>query len=357
MILLINRETDVVRLLSIFLLISFIIAAFPHAVLAEVKLDGYFIANAQSCPAYQSKNKKTNPGNIHLLEDMAYKVIAKNKFDATHYRILIDYASPQERWVAVDCGLLLTDCRHSGALSGSDIGGTPVNPAPGDSPGGPDSGETDSGDLEYLLALSWQPAFCQTHQQKNECQTQTGTRYDASNLALHGLWPQPRGNEYCGVSNADKKLDQRSSWDQLPALGLPDDLMSELIEIMPGVASFLQRHEWTKHGTCYSDTPEEYFEESMQLTLQVNNSTVRNLLSDRIGEYVSSEEIKDRFNDAFGEGAGDKVRVKCSGTMISELWINLRGTIEENTLISSLLATASPAQGSCQGGIVDAAGF
>src|SRR3546814_10932851 len=51
----------------------------------------------------------------------------------------------------------------------------------------------------FVLAVSWQPAFCETRPAKPECVTQDEDRFDASHFALHGLWPQPRGNVYCGV--------------------------------------------------------------------------------------------------------------------------------------------------------------
>src|SRR3546814_5265076 len=51
----------------------------------------------------------------------------------------------------------------------------------------------------FVLAVSWQPAFCETRPAKPECVTQDEDRFDASHFALHGLWPQPRGNVSCGV--------------------------------------------------------------------------------------------------------------------------------------------------------------
>jgi ribonuclease T2 len=304
---------------------------------AEVKFDGYFIANNNNCPAYQSFRKKTNPGDIHLTEDMAYEVLSKNKFEATHYRLRIKDASPKERWVAKECGTLLTDCNQSKSEGNGED-------------------QTSSAD-EYLLALSWQPAFCQTHQSKVECQTQVDGRYDATHLTLHGLWPQPKSNIYCNVPAAYKKLDQHGAWSQLPSLELSEDLFSELIEIMPGVSSHLQRHEWTKHGTCYSETATEYFSESLQLALEINNSSVRELFADHIGETLSADQIKNQFDIAFGEGAGDKLKIRCDRGMISELWINLKGNIDESTPINTLMDKAPNAGSSCQSGLVDRVGY
>ncbi len=336
-----------------FILLSFFVTAFCQA---EIQIDGYFIAQDE-CPAYHSKNKKTNPGNIHLTTNMAYEVLSKNKVNATHYRIMIDEVSPQERWVSINCGKLLVDCREHPA-GDSRPTPTPVpvpTPQPDPDPVPPPPPVTRGQD--YLLALSWQPAFCQTHQQKTECETQTTDRYDASHMALHGLWPQPKSNIYCNVSSNAKRLDKRKMWNELPVLGLTEETFGDLIETMPGVASYLHRHEWIKHGSCYSTTPEEYYRESIILTEQINASAVRNLFADNIGQTVSSSEIKASFDDAFGAGAGDKVQVKCDEEMIVELWINLNGSIDDGSRISDLLINADPAASSCASGVIDPVGF
>jgi ribonuclease T2 len=322
---------------------------------AEVKLDGYFIAQ-EECAAYQSFRKQTNPGDIHLTVDMAYQVLSKNKAAASHYRLRIPQASPQERWVSKSCGKLLLDCREQTAPEPApDPTPTPDPITPPDEE--PVAPPPQAVGKDYLLALSWQPAFCQTHQKKTECETQSEDRYDARNLSLHGLWPQPKSAIYCNVSNNQKKLDKRKMWNQLPALGLTEATYGDLIETMPGVASYLHRHEWIKHGSCYSTTPEEYYRESIDLTEQINASSVRDLFADNIGRSVTSSEIKARFNESFGSGAGDRVQVKCSGGMIAELWINLKGSIDENTDISDLFPHAKPASSSCSSGVIDPVGF
>jgi ribonuclease T2 len=341
------------RTIRLSLALFSIVLLLPFAIQADIRLDGYFIAQ-ESCAALQSIRKNTNPGDVHLTEDMAYEVISKNKAEATHYRIRVKQANPKERWVMVSCGKLLTNC-HEQTVG---IASPPAIEPPCE-PCEPTTTTTPpavSG-KDYLLALTWQPAFCQTHQQKTECQTQTPDRYDASNFALHGLWPQPRNNVYCNVSNSVKKLDERRLWEQLPALGLTEATYSDLIETMPGVASYLHRHEWIKHGSCYSTTPEEYYRESIMLTDQINNSAVRDFFAENIGERVTASDIKAKYDAAFGDGAGDKVRIRCNDGMITETWINLRGEIDDNSQIRALLQQAEPADSSCQSGVIDPVGF
>lgn len=317
---------------------------FPGMGMAEIRLDGYFIAR-DTCEAMHSFRHYSNPGDIRLTPDTAYELLAKNKAEASHYRIRVKNATPSERWVEVDCGIVLTDCREQGVVV------TPLPPDDSDDQPVPVEGPA------YLLALSWQPAFCQTHQQKIECQTQTVDRYDASHFTLHGLWPQPRNNIYCSVSNNDKRLDGRKMWDQLPALAITEETFGDLIETMPGVASYLHRHEWIKHGTCYSSTPEEYFLESIKLTDQVNSSVLRDFFVDNIGKRVEVSEINAKFDEAFGDGASNKLKVHCTNGMISEMWINLKGEVESDTPLSSLLQSAEQADAGCRNGIIDPVGF
>ena len=313
--------------------------ALPGQGKAEIPLAGYFIAE-QSCPAYRSFKKGTNPGNVNLTLGVAYEVMAKNRPGATHYRVRVRGAAPEERWVSSGCGKLLVDCRET------------RRPAA--------SGGSASEGRDYLLALSWQPAFCQNHRGKRECKNQERGRYDASNLSLHGLWPQPREAIYCDVPERVRELDERREWKRLDEPGLSDEAFDALVVIMPGVASYLHRHEWIKHGVCYGGDPEEYFGESIMLTRQVNASPVRALLAANIGGWVTVGDIKAQFDAAFGDGAGDRVEVRCDGEMVSEIWINLKGEIDDGATISGLMRNAPPAREpdpDWQNVLVDAVGY
>jgi len=298
---------------------------------ASVKIDGYFIAQ-KSCEAVHSIKKGTHP--FTLTKGMAYKVVEKNKPAQTHYRIIIEGLEKNpNKWVSTDCGMLLTNCTVNL--------GTPSS----------------SKKKDYLLAISWQPAFCQTHQSKVECATQTEDRYDATHLALHGLWPQPRNNAYCNVSAKDKSLDRRKYWNQLESLHLPSNLFADLVVVMPGVGSYLQRHEWIKHGTCYSDSPVTYYKDSIMLVNQLNDTNLSSLFANNIDKTISTKQIRDTFDNAFGQGSGNKVNVKCNNGLITELWINLKGNISNDGNFSKLLKDAPNASTACDGGMVDAVGF
>lgn len=317
-----------------FAVLGFAFLSWPDRGRAEIRIDGYFIAGDR-CAAVSSIRSGANPGNVRLYVDMAYEVIAKNRADATHYRIRVKNASPPERWVPLACGRLLTGCPESTTGASGSAAAPP----------------------EYVLALSWQAAFCESHQETAECRSQTPERPDADRFSLHGLWPEPESNIYCGVPGTVREEDDEHRWERLPDVELSPETSTRLMEVMPGFASFLHRHEWTKHGTCYNASPEEYFRESILLTGQVNASVVREFFAANIGRQVTARDIQARFDRAFGTGAGGKVRVACDGGSISELQINLRGNIDDGSRLAELLKDADPAPSSCRSGRIDPVGF
>ena len=310
--------------------------AVPFAV-ADVPLDGAFVAG-QNCSAFQSIKKQSNP--VPLNAGTSYQIVAGNKEPASHYLILVPGASPERRWAPVDCGT-----RSGGNASLQQPGKqAPAGKQP----------------TQNVLTVSWQPAFCETKPDKVECRTQTVDRFDASNFTLHGLWPQPRRMAYCNVGKTDIANDKDGRWDQLPEVSLEPPTRAELDKVMPGTQSKLDRHEWTKHGTCYSQTPEEYFSESLALMRALNGSAVRELFASRVGQQLTFDEIRKAFDQSFGEGAGLRVRMQCARNngklIISELTIGLSGDITPETSLANLMAAATPTKTECPGGLVDAVG-
>jgi ribonuclease T2 len=299
-------------------------------------MDGCFVATAV-CPAVRSISSASNPGGIVTEVDRAYELLGANRAnEPSHLQIRITAADPRDRWVEIGCGDVVAACDLS------------------DSPSRPPEESTSAG---YVLAASWQPAFCQTHRTKTECQAQTQERFDSAHFALHGLWPQPRDNVYCGVDRVQRAASEAGRWSDLPPLELTDATRADLDLVMPGTQSQLERHEWTKHGTCYGDTAEEYFVESLQLMNQLNASPVRVLFADRIGEIVTAAELRAAFDQAFGAGAGERVEMACSGGLITELHIHVDGAITETTRFAELIAAADPVGRGCTRGRIDSAGF
>jgi ribonuclease T2 len=303
------------------------------SVQATEKLSGCFEATS-SCEALRSIRKKTNPNNISLSVGKEYPLTAQNKPNAaTHYQLIIKGAKPEQRWVSVSCGRVIRKCSNYTATSAT----------------------TRTAGKAYLLALSWQPSFCETHRKKTECKTLTSTHFAARHWVLHGLWPQPRHNAYCGVSTKDKSIDRKKRWDLLKPLTLKASVSTELTKVMPGFASHLQRHEWIKHGTCYGKNANDYYTDALALTHEVNTSSITTFFQDNIGKKVTSQQIRQRFDQAFGTGSGNKVNLRCDRKgNIAELWINLKGDIKKDFSLKGLLLNAKNAKSSCQSGKVDA---
>jgi ribonuclease T2 len=326
-----------------FLLASLLLAATAAPVLADEPMEGQFTATS-ACPALVSIRKDTNPGAVETEPGTGYKLLARNRKKATHFRIEIPGATPPERWVEARCGK---------AAAAAPKATAPTSGA---------SQASAKGKPEYVLAISWQPAFCEGSPRKPECRAQTNARFDASNFTLHGLWPQPGTNAYCGVAPRERLASSDSNWEDLPPLRLSLATQKALETAMPGSRSFLDRHEWTKHGSCYPDRePETYYRDSLRLLAAINASAVRELISSRVGRQVSAEDIRASFDEAFGAGAGERVRVACRDDgdrrLILELTIGLKGDIPGGASLPDLMLAAPRTEPGCPQGVVDPVGL
>jgi len=314
---------------------------------ADVKMSGTFVADS-ACPATQAIKSGKNPGDVSTQTGQSYQLLAGNKDEPTHYLIQVPGADPERRWVKISCG-------H---VTGGSAAAVPA-PAGQTKPSQPASGKP-----EYVFALSWQPTFCETKASKPECKAQNPSEFDASHFTLHGLWPQPNGNFYCQVAAGDKANDSPAHWGDLPPVNLDANTRAELDQVMPGTASKLERHEWIKHGTCYGKSQQEYFSDALSLMRAVNASPVRDLFNKNIGKQLTSDQIRDAFDQAFGAGAGDRVRVSClvdpsSGRrLIGELTLGLSGPIGAHSKLADLLMASAPTgKAGCPKGTVDPIGF
>ncbi|MEO8756744.1 MAG: ribonuclease [Devosia sp.] len=332
-------------------LLAFVVLAFLALVgpaLAETKLSGSFVAK-QACPALQSIKKQTNPGNVTLEVGKAYKLVGGNKVEPTYYWVVVPTAQPDFRWVPVSCG--------TPALDQADAAPTPASPiSPAPSPSPPPAGKA-----EYILAISWEPAFCEGLPNKTECKRQTAGSYEATHLSLHGLWPQPRSKAYCKVSAADQASDKAHDWDALPAVNLSTTTRPALDRAMPGTQSALERHEWIVHGTCSGASQDVYFSRAVFFLDTINNSAVGTLLAKNVGKQLDNADIRAAFDTAFGSGAGDRIRLACDQDggrrIVSEITIGLRGDVMGNGSLGELIAASGKTDPGCTGGIVDPAGL
>lgn len=215
-----------------------------------------------------------------------------------------------------------------------------------------------AGRTEYVLAVSWQPGFCETRPQRKECESQTAERFDATNLSLHGLWPLRKS--YCGVKADVRAKDRKGNWLELPKLAMADDTAARLLVAMPGVQSGLDRRQWLRSGTCQDGSVDDYFAVQLRMLEELNRSAVGALFRQRIGSELDEATIKQAFDQSFGAGAGDRVRMRCQTvqgrSVITGLTIGLTGDVMKAASLAPLIQAAGPTEFKCAKGIADTAG-
>jgi len=184
---------------------------------------------------------------------------------------------------------------------------------------------------DYVLALSWEPAFCAIKasdghvDDRPECSQINGT-YSTANLILHGLWPQPESNSYCDVPASVSQFDKPGLWDKLPPVPYTDpSTPKQLLAYMPGIQSYLDRHEWTKHGTCSKQTPDAYFTKATDLLKQMNGSRTGTLISANAGGAITSSQLCSALVADFGGKVLNSATLKVTKvgreSVLSELWL------------------------------------
>jgi len=313
-----------------------LLASQPLAAFEPVQ--GSFVAR-RDCPA--TRGIKASPDGVSVQSGERYVALGLNKREGDYLQIRVPGARPEPRWVARDCGDWPGGNPPDAAMS-AQAPNTPSRPR------------------RLLLALSWQPAFCERQPRKRECQTQTPDRFDAEHLSLHGLWPQPQGLEYCGVDARTRGIDRSGTWTALPAPKLEEDTRQRLRQAMPGTDSGLERHEWLRHGSCFGTDADSYFRTALVLLDQINRSKLRDLLVRREGSQIALSELKAAFEESFGPGAGGAMSVRCQldgqRTLIGEIRLSLRQPLSPATSLSEALDRVSGERDTCQAGMVDTVG-
>ena len=89
-------------------------------------------------------------------------------------------------------------------------------------------------------------------------------------------------------------------------------------------------------------------------------SPVQELFASSIGWEVTARDIRARFDQALGSGAGEREREACrddcSRCLISEITIGLRGDVTGGMLVPGLILASSPTDVGCPAGILDPVG-
>ncbi len=308
------------------------------------------------CPAYNNMKQTQNSNDIQLKVGEKYRVLQKNKGLVL---TLIEGQRIAQRWVKEVC---LSDGKSKLTPSKEEIKEPKKsttfasrlasnNKPPKETSSTMTSKSTSK---QNLLALSWQNAFCQTHQYKKECKHMSAKDFGAFEFVLHGLWPQPRNNAYCNVSKKQVGMDKNKQWNRLDKLDLTDDTRTKLSKLMPGYGSNLHKHEWVKHGSCYGTSADAYYNDAMNLLTQVNDSKVQQYFKQNIGRQVKLDDIRKVFDKAFGAGAGKHVTMNCQKGLVTELWLHLGNGSSE---LKELFKSGERPRSRCHKGRIDAVGF
>lgn len=193
----------------------------------------------------------------------------------------------------------------------------------------------------YVLALSWQPAFCEFHSTTPECRSQNDSRYDATHLVLHGLWPNVRGDsrhdyEYCGVARELREKDRSRNWCAMPTPGLSEESQKRLNPLMPGLQSCLERHEWFRHGVCSGLTANQYFEKAASLVEKMAKTKFSTYIANNIGKRVSLGSLLSEFDKDFGKGSSRGLALLCDSKHGTSMLTEVRLYLKKQSLTASL---------------------
>jgi hypothetical protein len=152
-------------------------------------------------------------------------------------------------------------------------------------------------------------------------------------MVLHGLWPQPSTNQYCGVPKEIVDQSRKIRGSDIPAVELSEDVRNDLRPIMSDVA-VMAPHEWYAHGTCAGVTPDEYFGDAAKLTDQAR-TILDPVFRAAKGKHLTLSTVRDKFDAAFGDGAGERVGLSCrnvtgQGSVIYEVQMSLPPVVFEH---------------------------
>lgn len=303
-------------------LAAFLFAVLPFFSHSSINVNGSFTAT-KACPAYLSKNKKTNPDNLNTEPGQLYSLREINQpFKPKWLRISIPGAqSSKLRWVAADCG------EYGFSYQPNFKGVCEQNPGLADS---------------HVLALSWQPAFCQSYGYeagKPECLHLPAKSYQATHLVLHGLWPNQHS---CGQRYGFCGVNPQVSHCAYPPIILSEPVANNLRQLMPSFAygSCLERHEWNKHGSCQLLSEDEYFSLAMRLNREANQTALALFLAENLGETVERAELRKLIRQSFGKDTSSKVYLGCKNGFLVDIYIQLPALIPQNESLASLINKA-----------------
>jgi ribonuclease T2 len=101
----------------------------------------------------------------------------------------------------------------------------------------------------------------------------------------------------------------------------------DTLQSMVSDASIMAPHEWYAHGTCSGVTPDVFFSDATALTDQARK-ILDPIFTEAEGGRIQQSDVQDKFNQVYGAGAGERVRLSCrnvtgQGSVVYELHLSL----------------------------------
>ncbi|ACO77305.1 Ribonuclease T2 [Azotobacter vinelandii CA] len=301
---------------------------------ASQPASGTFVAG-QSCEAYQSFRKKTNPGAVKTEPGREYRIREIDERDYQWLRIEMPGNAEPLRWVPADCG-------DAGALE-------PASSARRERPQ-QSAGVCQTPGLQdsYVLAITWQPGFCEhklaksKSKQKPECRAMESGELNIANFTLHGLWPNKKecGKNYGNCSRTDIQLSEET-----------------LSYIKPWMPNFyfendFGNYEWKKHGTCQTDMDDDaYFRKAVTAVRTVNDSELGQYIRANIGKNVERRTLQEILRRTHPD-APDSFAFLCTDNRLHEIQVHLPVDFREGPTLAGLIGprpsrTHGPTPGEC----------
>lgn len=273
----------------------------------------------KSCPAYLSKNNKTNPDNLMVQMHQHYQLKEINKSPPDWLRIVMTEHHNSLRWVSASCGTTEYTERNGEQCDSR-------------------AGMADS----HVLALSSQPGFCETYGYeagKPECRKLSKNSYQANHLTLHGLWPN---QETCGTRYGFCDVKPRAYHCDYSPIDLSASVGERLKKFMPSYnyGSCLERHEWNKHGSCQVLSPDDYFSLAMRMVAEIDSSAFGLFLTKHQGDTVQLSLLREQINKAFGSNNAGKFYLGCKDGFLVDVFIQLPALIPMQEPVASLINKA-----------------
>ena len=220
-------------------------------------------------------------------------------------------------------------------------------------PAGAQSAETGGRSAREVLAIGWQAGYCAARPKSKGCVSFSADAPAARQFSLVGRW-QPR-QSYCGIEAGLKQRARKGKWIDLPELALAAGTKERLATAMPAVRVGLDRQQWLRSGSCVAASPEAYYGRSLDMLDQINASPLPALFAERAGGTVTLAEVRAAFDAAFGQGAGERVRLACrkvgENQVVTGLTIGLGAG--EGTL-ATLIGASGPTRSRCEAGLTGA---